>query len=42
MQSVQHQTHIARAVSESLALRPVEFGQSALRFSAEATERSDG
>jgi hypothetical protein len=42
MQSVQHQTRIARGVSESLALWLVDFGQSVLRFSAEEIAQSDG
>jgi hypothetical protein len=42
MQSVQHQTRIARGVSESLALWLVDFGQCALRFSTEQIEQGDG
>jgi len=42
MQSVEHRPHAAPAVSESPALRRVEFGQCALRFSAEQIEQSEG
>jgi hypothetical protein len=42
MQSAQHQTHIAPAVSESPAPGRVEFGHWALHFSAEEIEQSDG
>ena len=42
MQSLEHRPPTARAVSESLARRRVDFGQCALRFSAEQTEQGDG
>ena len=42
MHSGEHRMHTARAVSESLALRQVEFGRCGLHFSAEEIERSDG